>query len=229
MGELVTSLDMAGCSLTVTWLDDELERLWASPADTPAYRKGRAAASAGTPRVRIDHAVNAETVQAADCGARASGRIVAEALSAIAVHMVGAEHDLGRIDAVAGDGDHGRGMVKGTGAAAEAATSAAHQGAGTATVLTAAGQAWAAKAGGTSGVLWGAALAAAADRLGDAGTPDGRDVAEALRAGHDALTRLRQGQARRQDHARRARTVRRIVRSRRRRRNRLADSVVGIG
>ncbi len=93
VGELVTSLDMAGCSLTVTWLDDELERLWASPADTPAYRKGRAAASAGTPRVRIDHAVNAETVQAADCGARASGRIVAEARSAIAVHPVGAEHD----------------------------------------------------------------------------------------------------------------------------------------
>ena len=41
VGELVTSLDMAGCSLTVTWLDDELERLWCSPADTPAYRKGQ--------------------------------------------------------------------------------------------------------------------------------------------------------------------------------------------
>lgn len=40
-GELVTSLDMAGCSLTVMWLDEELERLWTSPADTPAYRKGR--------------------------------------------------------------------------------------------------------------------------------------------------------------------------------------------
>ncbi|NSC23262.1 D-erythrulose kinase, partial [Streptomyces albus subsp. chlorinus] len=39
VGELVTSLDMAGCSLTVTWLDDELERLWLAPADTPAYRR----------------------------------------------------------------------------------------------------------------------------------------------------------------------------------------------
>ena len=28
VGELVTSLDMAGCSLSVTWLDDELERYW---------------------------------------------------------------------------------------------------------------------------------------------------------------------------------------------------------
>jgi dihydroxyacetone kinase len=111
--------------------------------------------------------------------------------------MVEAEHELGRIDAVAGDGDHGRGMVKGTGAAAEAAASTARQGAGTATVLTAAGEAWAAKAGGTSGVLWGAALSAAADRLGDNGTPDGRAVAEALRAGHDALIQL--GGARRGD------------------------------
>src|SRR5690606_35554283 len=40
VGELVTSLDMAGCSLTLTWLDEELERLWLAPVDTPAYRKG---------------------------------------------------------------------------------------------------------------------------------------------------------------------------------------------
>jgi dihydroxyacetone kinase len=111
--------------------------------------------------------------------------------------MVDVEHELGRIDAVAGDGDHGRGMVKGTGAAADAATSAARQGAGTATVLNAAGEAWAARAGGTSGVLWGAALAAAARRLGDNGTPEDRDVADALRAGHNALVNL--GGARRGD------------------------------
>ena len=197
VGELVTSLDMAGCSLTVTWLDDELEQLWTSPADTPAYRKGQATPSEGTPRVQLARTVDAVTVQAADSSAQVSGSIVAEALSAIASHMADVEHDLGRIDAVAGDGDHGRGMVKGTGAAAEAAATAARQGAGTATVLNAAGEAWAAKAGGTSGVLWGAALAAAADRLGDAGTPDGRDVAEALRAGYDALMHL--GGARRGD------------------------------
>ena len=33
-----------GCSLTLIWLDDELERFWTAPADTPAYRKGDAAA-----------------------------------------------------------------------------------------------------------------------------------------------------------------------------------------
>ena len=39
VGELVTSLDMAGCSLTVSWLDDELERLWLAPADAPGFRR----------------------------------------------------------------------------------------------------------------------------------------------------------------------------------------------
>ncbi|MBR8745203.1 dihydroxyacetone kinase family protein, partial [Nocardiopsis sp. MG754419] len=39
VGELVTSFDMAGVSLTLTWLDEELERLWRSPASSPAYRK----------------------------------------------------------------------------------------------------------------------------------------------------------------------------------------------
>ena len=42
VGELVTSLDMAGCSLSVTWLDAVLERLWLAPADTPAFRRGNA-------------------------------------------------------------------------------------------------------------------------------------------------------------------------------------------
>ena len=36
--EHVTSLDMAGLSLTVTFLDDELERFWTAPVDAPALR-----------------------------------------------------------------------------------------------------------------------------------------------------------------------------------------------
>ncbi|NGO73119.1 dihydroxyacetone kinase family protein, partial [Streptomyces boncukensis] len=51
VGELVTSLDMAGCSLTLTWLDDELERLWLAPADTPAFRRGPVAAPAAAAEV----------------------------------------------------------------------------------------------------------------------------------------------------------------------------------
>jgi dihydroxyacetone kinase len=40
VGELVTSLDMAGCSFTLFWLDDELAELYLSPAAGPGYRSG---------------------------------------------------------------------------------------------------------------------------------------------------------------------------------------------
>jgi dihydroxyacetone kinase-like protein len=40
-GNYVTSLEMAGCSITVTLLDDELTRLWDAPVHTAALRWGR--------------------------------------------------------------------------------------------------------------------------------------------------------------------------------------------
>jgi dihydroxyacetone kinase-like protein len=38
IGNYITSLEMAGCSITLLKLDDELTRLWDAPADTPALR-----------------------------------------------------------------------------------------------------------------------------------------------------------------------------------------------
>ena len=40
VGSFVTSLDMAGCSITLASLDDELTRLWDAPVHTPALRWG---------------------------------------------------------------------------------------------------------------------------------------------------------------------------------------------
>ena len=117
--------------------------------------------------------------------------MVVAALQAMQTAIVDAEDELGRIDAVAGDGDHGRGMVKGIVAATEAAARSAAEGHGAAGVLGAAGEAWAAKAGGTSGVLWGAALQAVGDRLGDrADRITASDVADAVAAGLVALQTL---------------------------------------
>ena len=100
------------------------------------------------------------------------------------------EEELGRIDAIAGDGDHGRGMVKGSAAAQAAAAQAVEAGGGQRSVLAAAGKEWAAKAGGTSGVLWGALLSALGARLGDTGRPDSATVAAGMRDGYDALVTL---------------------------------------
>ncbi|MEP9383049.1 dihydroxyacetone kinase subunit DhaK [Nocardioides sp. KR10-350] len=40
VGNYITSLDMAGCSVTILKLDDELLRLWDAPVSTPALRWG---------------------------------------------------------------------------------------------------------------------------------------------------------------------------------------------
>lgn len=193
VGELVTSLDMAGCSLTVMWLDDELEKYWRAPADTPAYRKGAASTDIGVARGAVEQESAAQAMELSelsDEAGRIGGRRVADVLDAMARMLADAEDELGRIDAVAGDGDHGRGMVKGSSAARDAATAAVEAGAGTGSVLDAAGTRWAAEAGGTSGVLWGAMLSAIGKSLGDNGTPDSAAVAAALRAGYDAVTQL---------------------------------------
>ncbi|MEV3904617.1 D-erythrulose 4-kinase [Mycobacterium sp. NPDC050551] len=194
VGELVTSLDMAGCSLTVMWLDETLERYWTAPADTPAYRKGAVPVAGQGPRRSESDTASApdapRPAELSDEDGRAGGRLVAKALEAMAAMLADAEDELGRIDAVAGDGDHGRGMVKGSSAARAAATRAVDDGAGQGSVLTAAGREWAAKAGGTSGVLWGALLSAIGGRLGDTGRPDSATVAAGLRDGYDALIEL---------------------------------------
>jgi dihydroxyacetone kinase len=195
VGELVTSLDMAGCSLTLMWLDDELERYWTAPADTPAYKKGAAAAASQPGDRRTDADIETATAtpqfaELSDDAGRNGGRLIARAFDAMAEMLADAEQELGRIDAIAGDGDHGRGMVKGSSAARVAAAKAVEDGAGQGSVLTAAGKQWAAKAGGTSGVLWGAMLGALGARLGDTGRPDSATVAAGMRDGYDALIRL---------------------------------------
>jgi dihydroxyacetone kinase-like protein len=38
VGSYITSLDMAGCSVTLLKLDDELTQLWDAPVRTPALR-----------------------------------------------------------------------------------------------------------------------------------------------------------------------------------------------
>jgi dihydroxyacetone kinase len=191
VGELVTSLDMAGCSLTIMTLDDELENLWTAPTDTPAYKKGVATLNTDS-RVEFkrqnytqDKKIDLPTATqfSKDCG-----KVVIEALQIINQVMIENEQELGRIDAVAGDGDHGRGMVKGSAAAYRAGTKAMSEGAGAGSILVMAGKDFAAKAGGTSGVLWGAALEAIGRSLGDKFTSISKaDISIAISAGADAI------------------------------------------
>ncbi|MEV8041942.1 dihydroxyacetone kinase family protein [Arthrobacter sp. NPDC080082] len=191
VGELVTSLDMAGVSLTVTWLDEELEPLWAAPAETPAFRRGAVAAGAGevADEDTDDAGTQAAAFEATDAS-RGFAAACVEALTSAQASLRGAEERLGRMDAVAGDGDHGRGMVRGIDAAVAAATGASERGAGAGDVLAAAGDAWADKAGGTSGVLWGAGLRAFGESVGNTAAPDAAAVAAAVNSFADRIIQL---------------------------------------
>jgi dihydroxyacetone kinase len=181
VGEYVTSFEMAGVSLTLFWLDDELEAAWSSPVYTPAYRKG-AVASGGDTAVdeNIDEA-DAVYAEASEASVDAA-RTVLSVVDAIRDVIDREADELGRLDAIAGDGDHGIGMQRGVRAAVEAAAVAQSAGAGAGTVLALAGDAWALRAGGTSGALWGAGLRAAGEQIGDTDAPDAAALARAVDA-----------------------------------------------
>ncbi|QFG26261.1 dihydroxyacetone kinase family protein [Actinomadura sp. WMMB 499] len=188
VGEMVTSFDMAGVSLTLMWLTDDLERAWTSPAWTPAYRTGELAVPVPAPAGRTaDPGARRDAVAPASAASRAAACVVADALLAAADRIDERAAELGRLDAVSGDGDHGIGMSRGATAAARAAADAAAAGAGARATLTGAADAWADRAGGTSGALWGVALRAVAARLSDTAAPGAADLAAGVADAAEAV------------------------------------------
>ena len=193
-GELVTSLDMSGLSLTLFWLDAELETFWAAPADTPAFRKG----NLGPRRARSVEALAEAGTAPALAATPASTALAATAVGALKeARSVVVEHEdaLGKLDAIAGDGDHGIGMRRGVDAAVAAAEKSHAAGAGLEELLTAAGEQWAERAGGTSGALWGAAVAAVGKTLGSKDSYTASDAAAAVNALRDAIITLGKAEA----------------------------------
>lgn len=192
VGEYCTSFDMAGASLTLFWPDEELLSLWDVDVDTPAYHH-----SLGS--IALAEALDEERPEAAeipptDSESRNIAGLVQRAMTAIAATIDLHVDELGRMDAIAGDGDHGIGMQRGANAACDAANSADQAGAGARTTLMRAADAWADVAGGTSGALWGVMLSSLADRLGDLGAPDGAAVAQGVWDAVEAVQRYGKAQ-----------------------------------
>ena len=199
IGEFVTALDMAGCSLTLFWLDDELRPLHDATADTPAYtrigpdaaqaaERAFVAGSGAAPR-RPETSGTAATEEGT--GGRA-GELMRAALTRARAAMEAAEAELGRLDAAAGDGDHGLGMARGF----RAAVAAVEGSSGTARqTLTRAGSAFQDAAGGASGALIGAWLLAIGGALPAADDEvDAAATSRAVAAGLAAIRRLGQAE-----------------------------------
>lgn len=187
VGEIVTSLDMAGCSLTLMWLDDELKELYEAPAATPAFSRGdpgsNGFSSTEAATIPVEETggfegSSGETTPGGDA-AREGLRRALEAIS-------GAEEELGRLDAVAGDGDHGSGMARGFRSAVEAAEG---YGGSAGAVLVRAGAAFSDAAGGASGALYGSAITAFGQAL-DANGTDVSGFHAALESALDSIKRL---------------------------------------
>ena len=188
VGELTTSMDMGGVSLTLTWVDDEIEKYWNAPVDTPAIRRGVMQApnfiddsllSTDEPAINVQKEGTAPS--------QAAAQHIVAGLAALLPMLQQHQVELGDLDAFAGDGDHGVGMVRGAENALAAAQELAGKGAGAQTLLAGAGAQWSAQAGGTSGALWGAILAAAGRALGDTEPVD--DAAQ-VRAARESLNTL---------------------------------------
>jgi dihydroxyacetone kinase len=97
-----------------------------------------------------------------------------------------AEDELGRLDALAGDGDHGAGMVRGFRAAVDAGKEADSVG----RVLVKAGTAFADAAGGASGALVGTLISTVGRSLPDDDAIDAPAMHRALDAGLKMIARL---------------------------------------
>ena len=191
VGEFVTSLDMGGLSLTVVWVDEDIEKYWFVPCDSPAFRKTKIVDEPLDASIKFN--TEPEPLKVNKKGSessRVAAAYIAKALDQIKDVIAENETMLGDLDAVAGDGDHGAGMTRGSKAAAEAAKWLVNEGAGAQTTLAGAGARWSEQAGGASGALWGAALIAAGNALGDDKNLDDNSFANAVRAFVDSIQNL---------------------------------------
>lgn len=189
VGEFVTSLDMQGLSLTLVWLDDELEGFWRAGCDSPVLRKGTTA-PAEPIKAFIDDAEPAVSYPAASTASKENAACILRLVETLASDLRNAEERLGQIDAQAGDGDHGQGMTRGSAAALKAASDAVKAGAGAASTLAAAADAWADRAGGTSGAIWGVLLRAWSSALSDSDAVTGTAVVRGARLALDSVMGL---------------------------------------
>ncbi|MDV7272155.1 dihydroxyacetone kinase subunit DhaL [Thioclava sp. A2] len=110
VGEYCTSLEMAGASVTLLKLDDDLKSLLDTPCRTPALTVAGALPPKGT-HTRRDHAGAAAAAQV-DRGTLATdGAVTPEVFRAMMLNVadaIRANRDwLSELDGVIGDGDHG--------------------------------------------------------------------------------------------------------------------------
>lgn len=164
VGEYATSLEMAGASVSICHLDDELSDLISQPADSPFFTHGSPSASA--PLGTSSTAATPTAAQNAPREERTIETVAApgplrETLLAVASKLPAHNDELRELDAALGDGDLGITVSSGAEAVQEA-LQALPDNASSREVLRAAGTAFASANPSTFAALLGGATLAAA-------------------------------------------------------------------
>ena len=198
VGEFVTALDMTGLSLSLYWLDDDLRALLDATAASPAFTSigpdvaQASVAATASPEIATGPASAVTASDVVHPGGEAGVHVRAALRRALAV-MESTEQELGRLDAAAGDGDHGAGMVRGFRAAVEAIaddTGTAHHS------FNVAGVGFQNAAGGASGALVGGWLIALGTGLpAEDDAVDAAAMARAVNAATETLQHMGGAQA----------------------------------
>ena len=199
VGEFVTALDMTGLSLSLYWLDDDLRTLLDATAASPAFTcigpdvAAATGAASASQEIAAGPAGDRTTAADDDAPGGAAGAQARAALRQALAVMESTEQELGRLDAAAGDGDHGAGMVRGFRAAVDAIADDT----GTARrSFTQAGTGFQNAAGGASGALVGGWLIALGDALpADDDAVDAATMAHAIASATETLQRMGGAQA----------------------------------
>jgi dihydroxyacetone kinase len=161
-GNFLTALDMAGASLSILPVDDDLLAALDAPTTAPAWPRTAPVTSPGV--------VEAPPGQAPPRGELAGDDPVRRSLEAVAEALISVRDELTALDREVGDGDLGISLARG--AAAILAECPQYPGAaGPGAVLRAASASVRRSVGGTSGPLYAVLLLRAAAELPDEPTP----------------------------------------------------------
>lgn len=167
VGPYITSLEMAGCSVTLLKVDDDLLGLWDAPVCTPALRWGPVVPTSAP----VDGLV----------GIMALSRWIIEF-----ARLIAEQRDfLSELDSPIGDADHGVNMDRGMSAVVAALERTPQSSA--AALLKHAGMTLQSTAGGASGPLYGTLFLRMASAAGGVSSLDAPAFAKALRAGLEGV------------------------------------------
>lgn len=199
VGNYITSIDMAGASLTVLKASDDLLKLWDAPVNTPGLKLGEISASATEParvEAQMEKTVDTEATAATAkepvakrerqvTGTGLSIEQISKWIRLSAEAMTENRTYLTELDAAIGDADHGANMARGMKVAVEKLDQADVDSFDA--IGKTVGMALVSNVGGASGPLYGTFFLKFGQAAGDVDELDVETLAAAFRAGVDGV------------------------------------------